>query len=303
VDSSADQSAKTIEESMPTMEELEELEEAPKRPSVAFVFPGQGSQYLGMGRDLYREVAIFRSAVDKCCDHLLKPDLLGKDLRPVLFSPSLDKEKEFSEPSILQPSLFVIEYAMAQLLLAVGVSPVAAGGHSLGEYVAATIGGLIALEDALLIVASRAKATETLAKDGAMLSVADWSQEELESVQKGEREGLWLAAINSPVHAVISGETSAIEALENELKEANRKCTRLHVKKAFHSGLIADAANTLKGLGMPREGAATQMPVTSNLTGGWLSLGQLKDGSYWTNHMRNGVMWRDNAEIAESMDS
>jgi acyl transferase domain-containing protein/acyl-coenzyme A synthetase/AMP-(fatty) acid ligase/acyl carrier protein len=290
--------AETIAETMPSEEELDELEEAARRPTVAFIFPGQGSQYFGMGRDLYQDVALYRNAVDKCCDQLMRPELLGKDLRPILFSVDADAEKQFSEPSILQPSLFVTEYAMAQLLLTVGVSPVAAGGHSLGEYCAATIGGLITLEDALSIVAARAKATETLAKDGAMLAVADWPADELEFVRGENLPGLWLAAVNSPVHAVISGETEAITSLESELKASNRKCTRLHIKKAFHSGLISEAADTLKGLGVPSdEGTgAAQIPVTSNLTGGWLTLGHLKDGTYWTKHMRNGVMWKDNAE-------
>lgn len=288
--------ASAIVAASPSLDDLEDLEEAVKRPGVAFVFPGQGSQYLGMGSKLYDEVPLYQQTVDHCCERLMAPDLLGRDIRPILFSK--DRGEEFSEPSVLQPCLFVTEYAMAQLLQAVGVTPVAAGGHSLGEYVAATMGGLLSLDDALKIVASRAKATETLAKDGAMLAVLEWSDEELQSIIQGAKKGLWLAAINSPVHAVISGEISAVETLEAELKAAGRKCTRLQIRKAFHSGLIAEAADTLDGLGLPDESAAASanIPITSNVTGGWMNASLLKDGKYWSNHMRNGVMWRSNAE-------
>jgi len=287
--------AKLVEANVPSEEDLDEIEEAVKRPAVAFLFPGQGSQYLRMGRNLYDEVPLYKEAVDQCCERLLAPDLLGRDLRPILFSS--DRDKEFAEPSILQPSMFVTEYAMAQMLQAVGVVPAVVGGHSLGEYVAATVSGLLTLEDALKIVAARSKATETLARDGAMLAVSEWSDEELRAIKAGSRKNLWLAAINSPVHAVISGETSAVEELEAELKAAGRRCTRLVIRKAFHSGLVQEAADTLKGLGVPAENSASAVcPVTSNFTGGWLNAESLRDGTYWTNHMRNGVMWRENAE-------
>eukprot|EP00443_Scrippsiella_acuminata_P020537 CAMPEP_0115241604 /NCGR_PEP_ID=MMETSP0270-20121206/38516_1 /TAXON_ID=71861 /ORGANISM="Scrippsiella trochoidea, Strain CCMP3099" /LENGTH=2756 /DNA_ID=CAMNT_0002656631 /DNA_START=62 /DNA_END=8332 /DNA_ORIENTATION=- len=284
-------------------EELEELDEAAKRPTVAFIFPGQGSQYFGMARDLYEHVPLFRSVADKCCELLSAPEHLGFDLRPIIFSgdpeDAGDREEQFARPTVTQPSLFVIEHSLCQVLLAVGVMPITVAGHSLGEYAAAVAGGLLTLESAVAIVAARAKSTETLAEEGAMLSVAEWTEEELATVSNGERPGLWLAAVNSPMHAVISGEVAAVDALEADLKAAGRKCTRVHVQKAFHSGLIAKAADTLKGLGMPAEklgGEAASVPVASNQTGGWMNALQLQDGAYWTHHMRSTVLWRQNAE-------
>jgi len=291
--------ADVLVEGMPDDEELDELEDALKKPAVALVFPGQGSQYFGMGQGLYDSVPLFRQAADECCEQLLVPELLGEDLRPVMFASPEKKaeaEQQFARPTVLQPSLFVIEYAMSRVLQAVGVVPIAVAGHSLGEYAAAVVGGLLSLEAACSIVAARAKSTETLSKDGSMLSVADWSVEELEAVSRGDRPGLWLAATNSPAHSVISGETAAVDALETELKKAGRKAAKLHVRKAFHSGLIAEAADTLKGLGLPREDGGATLPVASNLTGGWMSAAQLKAGSYWTDHMRGTVRWRENAE-------
>eukprot|EP00442_Polarella_glacialis_P024675 CAMPEP_0115159844 /NCGR_PEP_ID=MMETSP0227-20121206/70471_1 /TAXON_ID=89957 /ORGANISM="Polarella glacialis, Strain CCMP 1383" /LENGTH=2756 /DNA_ID=CAMNT_0002571667 /DNA_START=136 /DNA_END=8406 /DNA_ORIENTATION=+ len=288
--------AEALESQLPDVEELEEIEDAKKRPPVAFVFPGQGSQYLGMARGLYDQVALFRTTADQCCEMLAAPGLLGRDLRPLLFGDGLSDE-EFDKPSVLQPALFVVEFALAQVFLAAGVKPVACAGHSLGEYTASVVGGFLTLESALAIVSARAKSTETLAEVGAMLSIADWSSEELEAVGAGSRKGLWLAAVNSPMHAVVSGEVEAVAALEAELKAAGRKCSRLHVKRAFHSELIGKAADTLKGLGNPpATSGITTLPVASNLSGAWMSAAQLKDGQYWTKHMRGTVLWRENAE-------
>jgi acyl transferase domain-containing protein/acyl-coenzyme A synthetase/AMP-(fatty) acid ligase/acyl carrier protein len=299
--------ATVVEETMPSEEELDEGDEAMKKPAVAFVFPGQGSQHFTMGRGLYEQVPLFREAVDRCCEHFLSADMLGFDLRPLLFPSdgSLDpekekhREKEFARPSVLQPGLFIVEYALSQVLLATGVSPVAAAGHSLGEYAAAVLGGLLTIEAACGIVAARSKATEALSVEGSMLAVLDWSQEELDSVANGDRKGLWLAAVNSPKHAVISGEPAAIEALMTELQQAGKKSTKLQIKRAFHSALVADAANTLKGLGLPQDPSkvlGAKVPVASNFSGGWMSAAQLRDGTYWAKHMRGTVNWRDNAK-------
>mmetsp|Transcript_123527 Transcript_123527/g.395126 ORF Transcript_123527/g.395126 Transcript_123527/m.395126 type:complete len:2722 (+) Transcript_123527:112-8277(+) len=292
--------ADVLQKEFPDEEELEEIEDAAKKPTVAFVFPGQGSQYFGMARGLYDQVPLFRSSADRCCELLMAPEHLGFDLRPTIFSSDAatekEREKKFAQPTITQPSLFVVEYSLAQVLLAVGIAPVAVAGHSLGEYVAAIAGGLLSLESAVGIVAVRAKSTETLAEDGAMLSVSEWSEEELASISNGDRKGLWLAAVNSPLHAVISGEVDAVNALDAELKAAGRKCAKLHVQKAFHSGLIAKAANTLTGLGMPVEKAEAVIPVASNQSGSWLNAATLRGGTYWTDHMRGTVHWRQNAE-------
>lgn len=293
--------AEALQSAWPELEEFEELDDAKKRPPVAFVFPGQGSQYLGMARGLYDQVPHFQRTADHCCEMLASSKLLGKDLRPLLFgdAPLTEDElqQEFEKPSVMQPALFVVEYALAQTLLAVDVKPVACAGHSLGEYAAAVIGGFLTLDAALQIVAARAKSTETLASEGAMLSVVDWTSEELEMVANGQKDGLWLAAVNSPQHSVISGEVQAIEELEKDLKAAGKKCGRLHVKRAFHSGLIAKAADTLQNLGVAEELQGVEViPVASNLTGQWLGAAQMKDGHYWTKHMRGTVLWRENAE-------
>jgi len=291
------QAVEVLEQALPSEELLEDMSEAVKRATVAFVFPGQGSQYLGMAAGLYDKIPLFRQAADTCCSLLQAPELLAFDLRPLLFGVRGNSEQEELErPSRLQPSLFVVEYALAQMFLALGVEPVCVAGHSLGEYAAAVVGGLLSLESALAVVAARANATESLAAKGAMLSVVGWTDAELAEISNGKRPGLWLAGVNSPLHAVISGEVAAIDSLEMELKAHHRKCTRLHVNKAFHSGLVSKASALLEGLGQPLEMQGASVPVASNYTGAWLSAQQLKDGSYWCNHMRGTVKWRKNAE-------
>ena len=145
--------------------------------------------------------------------------------------------------------------------------------HHMGvlRYAAAVVGGFITLKMALQIVATRARSTETMASHGAMLSVADWPAEDLQALaqERGQR-GLWLAAVNSPQHAVVSGEVKAVEELERELKGQGRKCSRLHVQRAFHSGLIAKAAESLRNLGTAEELQGVEfIPVVRALGAFW----------------------------------
>jgi acyl-coenzyme A synthetase/AMP-(fatty) acid ligase/3-oxoacyl-(acyl-carrier-protein) synthase/acyl carrier protein len=138
---------------------LAEAETSSSTVSVAMLFSGQGSQYLSMGKGLYDQVPFFREHFDDVCNQLAQDHLLGFDIRPTLFAQGLDANKEFSRPSVLQPSVFAVEYALGRLLLEVGLKPVAMAGHSLGEYAASTLAGLLTLEGALQIVAIRAKST------------------------------------------------------------------------------------------------------------------------------------------------
>jgi len=242
-----------------------------------------------MARGLYGRIPLFKASADECFDILNTVDLLNVDLRPQ-FLGTKEATMEFERPTVLQPLLFVVEYSITQLYLAVGVTPAVVAGHSLGEYTAAVIGGMLSLKDGLALVAARSKAIESVSADGAMLSVVDWTQDELDSVANGERPGVWLAALNSPAHSVLSGEVFAIAAIEEELKKAQRKCTRLRIAKAFHSALILDAAETLKDVTVGIGSAS--VPTASNYTGDWLHPAQLQDGTYWMKHMRNTVLWR-----------
>ncbi|MBD2435871.1 type I polyketide synthase [Nostoc sp. FACHB-110] len=249
---------------------------------VVFMFPGQGSQYVNMGRELYETEAYFREQVDNCAK-LLKPHL-GFDLRDVIY-PKATPTLELSQTAITQPALFVIEYALAKLWMSWGVRPEAMIGHSIGEYVAATLAGVFSLEDALKLVAHRGRLMQEL-PTGAMLSV-----------QMGESDmqpflgvDLALAASNSPSSCVVSGTIDAIAQLEQQLQQQAINCRRLHTSGAFHSfmmdGMIAPFTKLLQQIPLH----PPQIPFISNLSGTWIDTAATEP-NYWAKHLRQTVLF------------
>ncbi|MEY4545245.1 MAG: hypothetical protein RL685_1440 [Pseudomonadota bacterium] len=272
-----------------------------ERP-VAFLFPGQGAQYVGMGQELYQTEPVLRQAVDRCAQ-LLQP-ALGLDLRALLY-PELYPELQPSsdagarpEPTAVverarrlldqtrftQPALFTISYATAQLWLSWGVQPDALLGHSIGEYVAATLAGVFTLEDALGLVAARGSLVQSL-PEGGMLAVP-LPATELEPLLGAE---LSLAARNSPAQCVASGPSAAIERLSNLLANRGIVGKRLPTSHAFHSALLdpvltafAERVRALR-LGPPR------IPFVSNVSGTWITAEQATSADYWVRQLRQTV--------------
>jgi acyl transferase domain-containing protein len=252
---------------------------------VVFMFSGQGSQYVNMGRELYESETVFREQVDYCCE-LLKPHL-EVDLRTVLY-PSEEKAQQatrkLQQTAITQPALFIIEYALAKLWMAWGVQPEAMIGHSIGEYVAATLAGVFSLEDALAIVATRGKLMQQM-PSGAMLSVQLPEQE----VQQLLEKEIALAASNAPSSSVVSGSTEAVEELQRELQQIGVSCRRLHTSHAFHSQMMEPIIETftqslqLVKLNLPK------IPFISNVSGTWITTAQATDPNYWAKHLRQPV--------------
>src|SRR3712207_134831 len=204
--------------------------------SVVFMFSGQGAQYPNMALDLYQAEPVFREHVDRCST-LLRPQL-NVDLRSVLF-PGTDSAqgeaatRRLSQTAVTQPALFVVEYALAQLLMTWGVQPRALIGHSIGEYVAACLAGVFSLEDALALVAARGKLMQSL-PHGAMLAVP-LSEAALIPYLSTD---VSIAAINEAERTVVSGPEGAIAALEPQLRDAGYECRRLHTSHAFHSSMM-----------------------------------------------------------------
>jgi amino acid adenylation domain-containing protein len=263
-------------------------------PSVAFLFPGQGSQYPQMGQELYATNAVFKVFFDQCADFLAKE--LKLDIRPVVF-PDAEPDGRLYQTEYTQPALFAIEYALAQVWLDLGVTPGAMIGHSLGEYVAASLAGVFSLEDALRLVALRGRLMQKTGA-GAMLAV----QLPASAVQPLLKEGLDLAAINAPQQCVVSGTSSAIEALQARLEAAGHICKRLHTSHAFHSPTMDEILplfEMLFGFGKIQLNPP-QIPVISNLTGAWLTAQQATDPRYWTEHIRRPVLFGEGvAKIIE----
>ncbi|MBE9178533.1 SDR family NAD(P)-dependent oxidoreductase [Oculatella sp. LEGE 06141] len=258
----------------------------PGQKAIAFLFPGQGAQYVNMGRELYDTEPTFRQQVDQCCQ-LLKPEL-GFDLRDILYPNNDLPSTLLSETRYAQPALFVVEYALARLWMSWGVQPKALIGHSLGEYVAATLAGVFSLEDALTLIAIRGKLMQQLPA-GAMLSV----QGTIAEVQPLLNQDVAIASHNSPSHCVISGKPSAIDQLQRTLTQQGFHCRQLEVSHAFHSPLVesilipfADALQTV-----PLK--APQLPFISNVSGTWMTDADATDPHYWVRHLRQTVRFSD----------
>ncbi|QLE54755.1 type I polyketide synthase [Nostoc sp. TCL26-01] len=267
------------------------LQESQQRP-VIFMFSGQGTQYVNMTKELYQVEPTFRQHIDTCCQ-LLQPHL-QLDLRQILYpstAQTTDANAKLSQTAITQPALFVIEYALAQLWMSWGVHPVAMIGHSIGEYVAATIAGVFSLEDALALVAARGQLMQQL-PPGAMLAVP-LPEREVQPLLNAE---LSLAAVNSPNLCVISGDIAAITGLEKELSRQSIECRRLHTSHAFHSTMMEPILPSFVDRLQQLHLQAPQIPYISNLTGTWITPQQATDPDYWAKHLRQTVKFSTGLE-------
>ncbi|MEH2127448.1 MAG: aminotransferase class III-fold pyridoxal phosphate-dependent enzyme [Nostoc sp.] len=270
-----------------------------RNPAVVFMFPGQGSQYVNMGLNLYNCEPVFQEAVDECAE-ILKP-LLGRDLREIMYPAPSDaygglRLRETAAISLrqtcfTQPALFVIEYALAQLWQSWGVKPQAMIGHSIGEFVAACIAGVFSLEDALMLVATRGSLMWEL-PEGAMLSVRLPAKE----VEPRLSAELAIAAINGPSLCVVSGPTEAIAALQKQLESEEIVCRHLHTSHAFHSpmmdSIIAPFAEVVAKVKL----SPPQIPFVSTVTADWITAQQATDPMYWATHLRQTVRFAEGVQ-------
>ena len=268
-------------------------------PGAVFLFSGQGSQHVNMGRDLYQTETVFRAHLDGCAERLMAD--LGLDLRILLYPPEGDSAAaaaSLSDTRFTQPALFSIEYALAQWWMAHGVAPSAMLGHSIGEYVAACLAGVFSLEDGLRLSAIRGRLMGEM-PSGSMLAVAAAAE------TLALPDGLELAAINGPEQCVVSGPTDAVQEFAGELEKRAISCRLLHTSHAFHSAMMDPMLESFRAHLDQVSLRAPQIPYLSNVTGTWITPGEATDPSYWTNHLRNTVhfsaglaeLFRDPARI------
>ncbi|MEK8051131.1 amino acid adenylation domain-containing protein [Ideonella sp. DXS22W] len=257
-------------------------------PGVAFLFSGQGAQAPGMARGLYEAFAVFRAQFDRCAEALRAP--LGLDLRDLVFAAPEDPAAaaRLAETCHAQPALFAVEIALAAQWAAWGVTPAAMLGHSLGEYVAATLAGTFTLDDALRLVVLRGRAMQAQ-PPGAMCAVplpADalglWWQ-----------PGLAVAAHNAPALTVVSGPFEAVAAFEAALAGAGHAVRRLQTSHAFHSPLMDGAAEPLRAALAATPMAAPRQPWVSNLSGTWITPEQATSPDYWVRHLLAPVRFHE----------
>jgi acyl transferase domain-containing protein/pimeloyl-ACP methyl ester carboxylesterase len=261
----------------------------PTEREIAFMFSGQGSQYVNMGLELYRNESTFTQVVDYCSG-ILKTHL-SEDLIQILYPDESileDASRKLQQTALTQPALFMIEYALAKLWMEWGLLPSAMVGHSIGEYVAACLAGVFSLEDALALVTDRGRLMQDL-PSGSMLAVS-LSQKEIESYLDGNLD---LAVINAPSMCVVSGDGNAVDVLESELAVEGVGFRRLYTSHAFHSQMMepiledfSDRVGSVK-LNSPK------IPFLSNVTGTWISSDEATNPSYWASHLRQTVRFSD----------
>ncbi|ODS52927.1 MAG: hypothetical protein ABS36_15860 [Acidobacteria bacterium SCN 69-37] len=270
-----------------------QTDQAPEHaPRVAFMFTGQGAQYPGMGAGLYAAEPVFRDAVDACADRFRAR--LGRDLRDDVLraTPADEAAVEALRRTLwAQPAIFTIDYALAALWQARGVTPDAMIGHSLGEYVAATVAGVLTLDDAIRLVATRAQLMDALPA-GAMTAVA--MSEAAVTPLLGD--GLSVAAINAPTLVVVSGPTPAIEAFEQAAGQRGVSARRLHTSHAFHSAMMAPMLRAFREVLADVTLATPTQRYVSNVTGLWITDQEATSPEYWVRHLRSAVRFADGIE-------
>lgn len=282
--------AEDVEEAVDCLERCKGIiHRAPNGPpELVFLFPGQGAQFPGMLNGLYQDLGIVRECVDKCCDALA--GYVEYDIRGLITSaPDTAESRELlDQTACTQPALFVAEYALADLWMHWGVRPASMIGHSIGEYVAATISGVFDLTDALRLVALRGKLIQGL-PPGAMLVV------HADRTRCGPlfADTLDVAAVNTPGSCVLSGAIDDIEQAERLLVERGVACRRIRVSHAFHSRMVETILEEFEEHVAKLRLSSPKIPFVSNVTGDWITPALAMSPRYWSDHIRSTVKFSE----------
>ena len=271
-----------------------EKAENPEKAKIVFMFTGQGSQYAGMGRELYQTQPVFRQTVDYC-DSVLQ-DQIGCSIRSILFPQSPgDEADRINQTRFTQPALFTMEYALYELWRSWGIEPSAVMGHSVGEYVAACSAGILSLDDALKLISLRAGLMQSLPAGGAMAVVFS-NLKFVESVLDELKITVDVAADNGPENVVISGASESVNRALVAFSERGVKSTPLNVSHAFHSMLMEPILDKFKAVARTISYRPPSIHLISNVTGKAMSVQNSIDAEYWCRHIRRPVQFRESME-------
>ena len=255
--------------------------------SIVFMFPGQGAQYLGMGRDLYQHASVFREALEACDQHL-RPHLSVGLLEALFAADSEAAQQRLQDTALTQPAMFALSYANARLWQSFGVRPVALIGHSIGEFVAACLAGVMSLPDATRLIAERGRLMSELPR-GSMLSV----RAPAEAVESHLNGDLVIASYNSPKLCVVAGPTDQIAELETHLTQAHVAAKRLFTSHAFHSPMMDSIVEPFRQRLSEVALHPPQIPIVSTVTGARLTDAEATDPRYWADHLKLPVRFAD----------
>ena len=266
-----------------------------RKPRIAWQFTGQGSQYVDMGKDLYRTQTVFKTAIDRCEAWLQQ--IRNESLLSVMFDDSTDSPA-INNTYWTQPAIFAVQMGLVSLLNHWGLRPDVVLGHSVGQYAAACVAGIMSWQDGLTLIAERGKQIGQLPTGGKMLAVFTSEQKIQTAIQN--REDVSLAALNG-THVVVSGTEDAIADIQNEFSNAAVRVKTLTTSHAFHSRLMDPILDSFASFAKQIEFQRANIPLICNLSGTVMPADQVLDGQYWAQHIRGAVRFSPSVEAVQEL--
>ncbi|WP_249705257.1 type I polyketide synthase [Bacillus zhangzhouensis] len=276
-----------------TFQSAGQPQKAFQQPAVVWMFSGQGAQYVNMGKDLYEKDPVFKQTLQKCFAIILS--LAGVEIEKVLYPTTeadfIEAEQLMQQTSYTQIILFSFEYALASKLMGLGIRPHYFIGHSIGEITAACVAGSIHLEDAIRIVLKRGNLMQKM-PPGDMAGVTLPAEE----IEHELPEGVELSAVNSSQLSVVSGPTDRLQVYIEQAEKRGASVQKLKTSHAFHTSMMAEAANQFKDVLSEITYQQGEIPIVSNVTGSWLTHEQAASPDYWASHIRQPVLFSQGIE-------